>query len=241
MPLHTVQIAPQAYVGANAQTRANTANVLQSLGVPAGWLIQNQSLPATQLLAQGLAQFIGTEAEKYKPISNSDISFIQSTLANPNMTREALMQALAVSRVVAQRHAAYEQGRAELFLSTPNAPALLPQLAAAIIQQFPSPVANGGGAVQGAGQPQPVGSPPQAAGGPQQPPGTQAQPAPSRSGGTDRWRALTAQGQAQTIAALRNDPSLRGEIANRYGRDVLREMLRAIGAPAGGPQTMSGY
>lgn len=232
-----VQIAPQAYVGANAQTRANVANVLQSLGVPSGWVIANQSLPATQLLAQGLSQFIGTEAEKYKPISNSDITFIQSTLANPNMTREALMQALAVSRIVAQRHAAYEEGRAELFLSTPQAPALLPQLAAAVIRRFPSPVAGGG-----QGQPQPQGQPqtggqPQGDGQPDAP----GQPAPSRSGGTDRWRALTAQGQAQTIAALRNDPSLRGEIANRYGRDVLREMLRAIGAPAGGPQTMSGY
>lgn len=232
-----VQIAPQAYVGANAQTRGAVANVLQSLGVPSGWLIQNQSLPATQLLAQGLAQFIGTEAEKYKPISNSDITFIQSTLANPNMTREALMQALAVSRVVAQRHAAYEAGRAELFLSTPQAPALLPQLAASIIQRYPSPVAGGG-----AGQPQAVGGPQQAqAPAAGQPPTTQAEPAASQAGGTDRWRGLTAQGQAQIIAALRNDPSLRGEIASRYGRDVLREILRAIGTPAGGPQTMSGF
>ena len=232
-----VQIAPQAYVGANATTRANAANILQSLGVPSGWLIQNQNLPMTQLLAQGLAQFIGTEAEKYKPISNSDITFIQSTLANPNMTRDALMQALAVSRVVAQRHAAYEQGRAELFLSTPNAPALLPQLSAAIIQRYPSPVA-GGGSAQGLAPPQQAG-PGQQAGGGQ--PGAPAQPAPSRSGGTDRWRALTAQGQAQIIAALRNDPSLRGEIGNRYGRDVLREILRAVGTPAGAPQTMGGY
>lgn len=230
-----MQIAPQAYVGANAQTRANVANVLQSLGVPSGWLLQNQSLPATQLLAQGLAQFIGTEAEKYKPISNSDITFIQSTLANPNMTREALMQALAVSRIVAQRHAAYEEGRAELFLSTPQAPALLPQLAAAVSRRFPSPVAGGG---QGQPQPQPQAQgQPQADGQPDAP----AQPAPSRSGGTARWQSLTAQGQAQIIAALRSDPSLRAEIANRYGRDVLREILRAIGPPAGGPQTMSGY
>jgi len=235
-----LQIAPQAYVGATAATRTSIANVLQSLGVPPGFMLQNQSLSATQLLQQGLAQFIGTEAEKYKPISNSDITFIQSTVANPNMTRESLMNALGVARIMAQRHAAYEAARAELFLRTPNAPAMLPQLAARIIEAFPSPVMGGG---QPAPAPAPQTNPqgaaaPQPAGGAQE--ATQAGPAPSRSGGTARWTDLTAGGQAAAIAALRDDPSLRAEFAQRYGRDVLREVLRALGTQ-GTANTMGGY
>lgn len=231
-----LQIAPQAYVGANAQTRTNIANVLQSLGVPSGFILQNQNLSATQLLQQGLAQFIGTEAEKYKPISNSDIAFIQSTVANPNMTRESLMEALRVARVVAQRHAAYEEARAQLYLRSPNAPALLPQLAARIIDAFPSPV-------MGQPQGQPQGQQPAPSGGPQASgpqAATQAGPPPSRSGGTSRWTDMTAGGQAAAIAALRNDPSLRGEFAQRYGRDVLREVLRALGTQ-GAANTIGGY
>lgn len=115
-----MKMAPDAYVGANAEARAGAAAILSSLGVNGEWLINNRSLPATQLLQQGLSQFIGTEAEKFKPISNSDISFIARTLPNAGQDRTALLNALEAMKKVALRQALYEAGRADLLQRGPS-------------------------------------------------------------------------------------------------------------------------
>ena len=112
-------LAPAAFVGAGAEARASAAGMLASLGVNHQWLIANQNLPATQLLQQGLSQFIGTEAAKYKPISNSDITFIARTVPNAGQDRTSLMNALEAAHKVALRQQLYETGKAELLARTP--------------------------------------------------------------------------------------------------------------------------
>jgi hypothetical protein len=118
-----IKLAPSAFVGSGADARAGAAALLSSLNVNGNWLITNQSLSATQLLQQGLSQFIGTEAAKYKPISNSDISFIARTLPNVGQDRTALMNALEAAKKIALRQQLYETGKAEL-LQTPPRPDL---------------------------------------------------------------------------------------------------------------------
>lgn len=112
-------LAPAAFVGAGAEARTSAAAMLSSLGVNHQWLLANQSLPATQLLQQGLSQFIGTEAAKYKPISNSDITFIARTVPNAGQDRTALMNALEAARKVALRQQLFEAGKAQLLSRTP--------------------------------------------------------------------------------------------------------------------------
>lgn len=112
-------LAPQAFIGANAETRTALAAQLASFGVSHEWLIKNQSLPATQLIQQGLSQFIGAEAAKYKPISNSDITFIRSTLPNVSQDPTAMMNALEAMRKTALRQQLYETTRAQMMQTNP--------------------------------------------------------------------------------------------------------------------------
>ncbi len=219
-------LAPSAYVGAGAAARTQAANFLRSIGMSSEWMLNNRDLSATQLLQQGLAQFVGTEAEKYKPISNSDIAFIESTVANPSMSREALMGALQAARRVAARQSIYEQARAQLLMADPNATARLPALTAQVaqlndeqlLQAVPSRRPSPSGGPQPGGVPQ------------------------STSGGTDRWRSLPGAAQAAAVQALGdgNDANLRRMFAERYGNDVLREVMRQIRRGQPGPQTIGG-
>lgn len=205
-----IEVAPQAYVGAGVEARTNIANVLQSLGLSPQWILNNQSLPATQLLRQGLAQFIGTEADKYRPVSNSDLAFIAQTVANPSMTRPALMEALAVARRVAQRQAVYEAARAEMLLRDPQAAARLPDLMARVLQAFPqgSQPAQGGQTATSGAQPQggqPAGAP------------TQAQPAAPDA----RWNNLALSDDQKREALRRvitsNSPEVWQEFRRVFG------------------------
>lgn len=112
-------LAPQAFVGAGADVRAALAGHLSALGVSNDWLLARKSLPATQLLQQGLSQFIGSEAAKYKPISNSDITFIRSTLPNVSQDPVSMMNALEAMRKTALRQQLFETGRAQLMQTNP--------------------------------------------------------------------------------------------------------------------------
>lgn len=112
-------LMPQAFVGANAETRAAVASQLATLGISHEWLLKNQSLPATQLLQQGIRQFVAIDAPKYKPLSNNDVNFIQTTYPNLGNDPVALANGLQAMYNIALRQKLFETARAQLLERTP--------------------------------------------------------------------------------------------------------------------------
>lgn len=114
------ELLPEAYVGAGANIRTTLAAHLSALGADPKWLIDRKSLPATQLLQQYAENFIGTIADKFKPISNSDIHIIRAMLPNIGQNPKALEASIGAMKRIAQRQALFEAAHARALQQSPN-------------------------------------------------------------------------------------------------------------------------
>ena len=185
---------------------------LHRLLISTGAIKADPKVAATEQLDQYLKTFVGSVAEKYKPISNSDIAWIQTTLPNITNTPETLETVLKVMRRAAERTAMAEGLLAQRLRANPAATMadVLPEVDKALPQLIR--VAPGAGA---AASPGPA-SPARAATGAAAP----ATAAPA-------WGSL---GRNEQIEALRllassDNEATRAQFAAVYGPAALTEAI----------------
>jgi len=100
--LQTIQdmklVAPHIYVGSWAGLQTEAASVLSKYF---GGNFQN--LAPTQLFNSLAQKFVGVEGQKYKPLSNSDVAFIERGLPTLGKDPEAIKHILGAMETVAAR------------------------------------------------------------------------------------------------------------------------------------------
>jgi len=112
-------LVDQAYVGALSGSREAAASLLQSFGYDPSALLQNQSLNATTLLRQGLAQLPMSILAELRPASNTDLTFATNASLNMNNNPETLKAGLRALIRVRQREAMFQTLLSQEFQRTP--------------------------------------------------------------------------------------------------------------------------
>jgi hypothetical protein len=192
-------LVQQAFTGSGARWRQAVAEALASVG----WMDEGTA-SATQQLDMFLRQMIGKEADKYKPISNSDIAWIEKTLPNLTQTPETITRALAIMRRAGERQILFER----LLAQNPTGDHAL--LLRQVDQMAPQLTAGAPGAAVSPAAPRGAG---------------QGQPANAR------WAALADARRLEAIARVRQGAATAEQFQAHYGISI-EEAEQAQRAPA---------
>lgn len=103
-------LAPNAILGSGAEYELAARKIASRFG------FTDPRIPATELLKSGLTQFVSAEAQKLKPVSASDIAFVERSIGGLSSDPASLPHILAAWETAAQRQKLFHDIEAESFV-----------------------------------------------------------------------------------------------------------------------------
>lgn len=101
------QLVDQAYTGTGADARAAAARLLGTVGAsPDSW---KNATTATEALRAGLGELVAKKAGPLKPLSNSDIAFVQRMVGDPSLSSDGVKHILGTLGQISKREALFNQ------------------------------------------------------------------------------------------------------------------------------------
>lgn len=128
-------LAPHIYSGTWANADLNTAKFLNDK-----FGTNFAGVAPTELFITQAQKFIGAEGQKYKPLSNSDIGFIEKGVPNITKDKESIPHILAAMKRVAERDKRYHELLMDSY-SRGNPPNVA-EIKATVNKELPSYVEN---------------------------------------------------------------------------------------------------
>lgn len=104
-------LVPQAFTGSAANQRAGIGRILTTLGVPSEAL--KNATTANEALTAGLGALTINKAAPLKPVSNTDMAFLEKIAGNPTLSEGGVISILRGLDQIAKREALFNQKYAE--------------------------------------------------------------------------------------------------------------------------------
>lgn len=102
-------LANQAITGSAADYELNARKIAARLG------FSDDRIPATELLRSALTKFVAAEAQKMKPVSNSDITFLQNAVGGLSSDPRSLTHIAGAWERAAARQKLYHELEAQFY------------------------------------------------------------------------------------------------------------------------------